>query len=316
MRRWRVALVAGLLAASLPALTLGLVYTFVATPLIVAVGDVTTYTFTFTNADVQQIGCTEVLIPDQLWITAVGTPSASNLASWSSTTSGQWVLASAATGGGRLHTGESVTFKVTALATAAGSYIFDYHVHTRRDCTGTNLTGVLTVPLTVLPGATPAATPTPSPTATPLPTPRATPAPTPVPIDTTSPTPSPTTTPLSGPTATPGASASVRPVGPTPSPTPSSGSPQILVAPLGGGGGGGPNDNVGVNVDVLSLVDNPFDWIVPGAPVALPGLLVILFVVLQGMGALAWIPAVRRLGQDDDKALRRRRWLPPISPGG
>jgi hypothetical protein len=37
--------------------------------------------------------------------------------------------------------------------------------------------------------------------------------------------------------------------------------------------------------------------------VAVPGLLVILWVVLQAMGALAWIPAVRRMA---DESGRRR----------
>ncbi len=86
------------------------------------------------------------------------------------------------------------------------------------------------------------------------------------------------------------------------------------MAPFGGGGGGddGQTDSVGVGVDVLTLVGNPFDWIVPGAPVALPGLLVIVFVALQAVGALAWIPAVRRMGDEDDRGRRRRR---PVSRG-
>ena len=84
------------------------------------------------------------------------------------------------------------------------------------------------------------------------------------------------------------------------------------MAPLGGGDGG-PTSNLGVGIDLLTLLDSPFDWFVPAAPVALPGLLVILFVVLQAVGALAWIPAVRRMGEDDDD--RRRRGRRPVSRG-
>jgi len=37
-----------------------------------------------------------------------------------------------------------------------------------------------------------------------------------------------------------------------------------------------------------------FDWFIPAAVVAGPGLLVILAIALQLLGALAWLPAVRR----------------------
>ena len=161
MRRWRVALATALLAAGLPAAAQALVYTMVATPLTVTQGDVTDYTFTFTNGGTPLIGCSEVLFPDEFWISSLGTPSASNGSAWSSSLNGQWVLVYSDTAAGRLRLAESVTFKVTALATTEGAYIFDYHVHTRRDCTGTNLLGTVTLPLTVLPGATPIPTPTP-----------------------------------------------------------------------------------------------------------------------------------------------------------
>ncbi|MBI2777976.1 MAG: hypothetical protein HYX57_12050 [Chloroflexi bacterium] len=78
------------------------------------------------------------------------------------------------------------------------------------------------------------------------------------------------------------------------------------MAPLGGDDGGVTN-GLGVGVDVLTLLDSPFEWVVPGAAVGVPGLLVILFVGLQAVGALAWIPAVRRMGDDDDAGRRRRQ---------
>jgi hypothetical protein len=44
-------------------------------------------------------------------------------------------------------------------------------------------------------------------------------------------------------------------------------------------------------------------WIVPAASLAVPGLLLLLFVALQAVGALAWVPAVRRLRGEDDQAI-------------
>jgi hypothetical protein len=312
VRRWQIAMAVGLLAASLPAIAQAQVYTFVATPVTVAQGDVTDFTFTFTNLDTQGIRCTEVLFPDEFWISGLGTPVPSSpTATWSSSLNGQWVLVHANGGGDRLRTGESVTFTVTALATTQGAYIFDYHVHTRSDCTGTNLLGTATVPLTVMPGATvaPSPTPTATPKATPTATPKLTDTPSPTPTQAPVATPDRSTpTPTATETPTPEASASVRAsaVAPVPSPRPSSGPPPIRVAPLGGGDGG-VTDNMGVGVDVLGMLDSPIEWLVPGAFVGGPGLLVILFVVLQAVGALAWIPAVRRIGDDDDRRPQRGR---------
>jgi hypothetical protein len=46
-------------------------------------------------------------------------------------------------------------------------------------------------------------------------------------------------------------------------------------------------------------------WVVPAATIAVPGLLLLLWVALQTAGALAWMPAVRRLERGD--APRRAR---------
>jgi hypothetical protein len=40
-------------------------------------------------------------------------------------------------------------------------------------------------------------------------------------------------------------------------------------------------------------------WIVPGLLLGVPGLLVVVFVLLQTAGAAAWIPAIRRLGSGE-----------------
>jgi hypothetical protein len=53
------------------------------------------------------------------------------------------------------------------------------------------------------------------------------------------------------------------------------------------------------------VLDLNYGWFVPAAPVAVPGLLVILWVVLQGIGALAWIPSVRRMADEAGAQPRR-----------
>ncbi len=37
-----------------------------------------------------------------------------------------------------------------------------------------------------------------------------------------------------------------------------------------------------------------FDWLVPGALLTVPGLLLMLAIAAQAVGALAWLPLVRR----------------------
>jgi hypothetical protein len=59
-----------------------------------------------------------------------------------------------------------------------------------------------------------------------------------------------------------------------------------------------PGIDTQVGVELLNLLDADYVWFVPAASVAVPGLLVILFVILQAVGALAWIPAVRRMAEE------------------
>ena len=51
-----------------------------------------------------------------------------------------------------------------------------------------------------------------------------------------------------------------------------------------------------MDVDLLGSVEI---WSVPAATLGVPGILLIIWVGLQAVGALAWIPAVRRLRGDD-----------------
>lgn len=319
MRRWLTALVtgtlAGALAGTLPAMAQVLIFTLVGTPLTVTQGQSTDFSFTATNLDPTPIACVEVLLPSEFWISGLGTSVASNGAPWSAALQDNWVLVHSDDGFGKLNTGDSVTFVVTALATEPGAFLWENHVHDTQDCTGTNLDGP---PLAVM--VLPSSGPTPAPTATeaptPAPTPTATHAPTATPTPEATPPATPASTPLANdsptprpgdPSPSPDASGSARPSPPAPAPggTSSGGPDAVRVAPLDAADGG--TGDLGVGLDVLALLDGPFVWIVPGAAVGVPGLLVLVFVALQAMGAMAWIPAVRRLGGDD----RRRRRVSP-----
>lgn len=66
-------------------------------------------------------------------------------------------------------------------------------------------------------------------------------------------------------------------------------------------------NEIDVGLEVLGLIGDFQVWFVPAAVVGVPGLLVILWVALQAIGALAWIPAVRRLSEEEDPRLARRR---------
>ena len=56
-------------------------------------------------------------------------------------------------------------------------------------------------------------------------------------------------------------------------------------------------DETGLELAAASvgLIDGIGIWSVPAATLGVPGILLIIWVALQAVGALAWIPAVRRL---------------------
>jgi hypothetical protein len=205
----------------------------------------------------------------------------------------------------------------------AGTDRFDYRVTN-------SVTGLLlsaTVTITVAPAP---ATPTPAPTAppTPAPTPTPTATPPPLPLPTLPPLPLPTIdpplptpdVPLPTPTI-PLPSGSPRPeVSPTPSgspdprtsPSPAS-SPDVAAGGSTGtgpqAGGGLPGGGLGSGLDVVGAGDGagaapgvrvdidvgfPMTLVVPTLVLTVPGLLVMLAVLAQGLGALAWLPFVRR----------------------
>lgn len=326
MRRGLAGLVAGLIAAALPALTLALSWSLTIAPSTVPVGQSAVFTLRATNFDNNSdLGCLEVDVPASFVIVAIGTPVASNPGNkneWTSSRSGNSVIVRAKKGGARLAKGkdEWVTFAITAKATSVGFSAWANRAHTKEDCNGADLDGpALQVTVTGAPTPMPVPTSVPTPAPTPVPTPVRTPVPTTVPTfepgstatlpnGSASPSPDEIATPSEEPYASPESSASdsasPSPAPRTPGASPTPGPESVTLAPLGGGG----TDSLSSSLNILALLDGPFVWFVPGAAVGVPGLLVMAFVALQAVGAVAWIPAVRRLSGEDK---RRRRALPP-----
>lgn len=312
MRRWLAPSLAVLVMAASagPALAL-LVWTLTVTPGTARAGTDTTFTLTATNLDaLTELGCLEVDLPISFTLLGAGAGVASNGDEWEAVLFPQKVAVHSLSGGGRLELGQSVTFTILARPTTPGTYEWANHAHGDQDCGGAEEIGVALV-LVVLPGNQ--ATPSPVPTATP--TPAATPTPTiPIgPLPSVLPTqPLPTLRPA---TPTPTA----RPASPVLSPSPTadaSAAPAIVVAgtpPAGTGGApvlvlaetegsGGPVPEVALG---LLAIDGISVWAIPGAIVGGPGLLVILWVMIQSGVALAWIPAVRRMRGNDGERPRK-----------
>ena len=193
---------------------------------------------------------------------------------------------------------------------------------------------------TPTPTAAPTPTPTPKPTPTPTPIPTRTPGPTPTPAPGATPVatptprpgataePSPTTLPTADPSGSPppsaaaGASpapsldASVPPASfgaPTPSSTtdPGSDGSSGLALPGGEAGSGGAAVPVGgmggaVSTALDSLPGGLAVWAFPAFVMSVPGLLLLLAIGAQAIGAMAWLPVVRRrLGASDERKTTR-----------
>jgi type VI secretion system secreted protein VgrG len=135
--------------------------------------------------------------------------------------------------------------------------------------------------------AAPAPTPVPTPVPTPRPTPTHAPTPAPTPVRTTAPTPiAPTPTPIASNPAPSASSPSgpaggQLPVGSRPPYLP----PLVFVVPEGADGG------VTVEGGAFAHIA-PF--VVPGFIAVASGSLIILLLLAQALGALAWLPVVRR----------------------
>lgn len=313
-------------------------WTLTGLPLTATAGQLTTFTLTATNALVlNEIGCLEVDLPPSFQEISVAITQTPEGRPWKHAETGTNVVVFSDGGGGRLELLQSVTFTITARPTVAGVSTFPNHAHERHDCEGPNLPGVA-LPVTVLPQLLPTPTPTPVPvTPPPLPTPTIPSLPTPLPTLPPTQIPGVVTTPRpSGSPQGQGASptqAATRPsisaepasASATPSPS-ASAAPDTTRAPAESAGAPRPSDgpivvaqigspstpdrgptvvidpaDLGVDFAGASLFTGIETWAVPAATLGLPGLLVMIFVALQATGALAWMPAVRRLRGDDEE---------------
>jgi hypothetical protein len=315
-------------------------WTLVGLPLTATAGQLTTFTLTATNALVLNgIGCLEVDLPPSFAELSVAITQTPGGRPWRHQETGTNVVAYSDGGGGRLQLLQSVTFTITARPTVAGASSWPTHAHERHDCTGAELPGVA-LPVTVLPALLPTPVPTPVPTPTPTLPASAIPKPTFSLLPTPSPpalptqsgvvsTPRPSQSPRADPSPTPTAARSsafaapASPSGQPPAPSsagltspgPSSRPDAVAQAGPSSTPDAGPTvvfdpADVGVDFATASLFAGIETWAVPAATLGLPGLLVMIFVALQAVGALAWMPAVRRLRGDDEEGgpdRRRRR---------
>jgi hypothetical protein len=333
MRRLVLVLVVGALTTLAPVPASGAVqWTLAVSPLTAVAYKSTTFTFTATNLDLLGgvLGCLEVDLPSSFVIEGAGTPTPSNGGTWVASVSGNAVVVHSVDSVGRLKRPETVTFTIQVQPTVAGSFSLANQSHVGYDCGGTGQPGVA-LPITILPGAAPTPVPTPTPRPTPRPTPKPLPLPTlplpTLPLPTVLPTvPPPQTTPTPRPTAGSGveaspsgsASASSSPSA-SGSATPSGSADPVAPGPglAGGGspagGAGGPQvrlepADLKLNAQLFDLLGSPQVWFVPAAAIGAPGLLVLLWVLLQTIGTLAWIPFVRRMrGQEPARRGRSRR---------
>jgi hypothetical protein len=205
-------------------------------------------------------------------------------------------------------------FQYTPGGGFSGTATFTYRVWD-----GVVWSGTTTVSLTLsAPTSTPV--PTPAPTATPAPIPilpipslpiPSIPLPTPVP---------PLPTPIPQPSVDLPLVPSPIPTGSSPLPDPqSSGTPPpgAAVSGLdptlpGAGGASGPDlslnlPQVNLGVGTIGVLAGLEIWAVPAAVIAGPGLLFLLWVALQTVGATVWIPAARRLRDDESSKAGRVR---------
>jgi len=276
-------------------------WTLTATPLVATAGQSTTFHMLAANVVGPPAGCVNVEIPSSFVIQAAGNVVASDGSSWVAAIVGTWVEVTSVSGIDFLDPLESVSFDIQLLPTQAGAWNWNNHVHVPNQCTGTMYQG-LPVTVVVAPAIVPTPVPTPIPTVIPTPIPTLPPLPTPIPT-LPPPTPRPDSTPSPGPASTPRPSPAPQPVAASGPSTPADGAAPVgSIADLGA-----TETGIGLGADVLALLDAPLVWFVPGAVVGVPGLLVLLWVALQAVGALAWIPAVRRMSGEPLAARRRRR---------
>ncbi|HEY8171350.1 MAG TPA: hypothetical protein VIH24_09690 [Candidatus Limnocylindria bacterium] len=291
-----------------------IVYTLVALPATAIADAETAFEMTVTNvAGPDDLGCLEVELPAEYEIYSVSDPIGPRNRDWSSSSEGNTVVVWSESGGGRLRILESATFTIVARSKEAGVSMWSNHAHRSQGCDDSEAIGipveVIVLPPLPTPTPVPTAKPTPEPTPkpTPVPTARPTPAPTPQPAPATPRPPVVTPTPVPTPQAdrspsidttetpepSPGAAPSdaAVPPGSSPPSDPGTGAVQVPFR--------GEEPQGSLSLAAASVLAGVSVFAVPAAVLGGPGLLLILFVALQAVGALGWIPAVRRLRGED-----------------
>jgi hypothetical protein len=232
---------------------------------------------------------------------------------------------------------EQLTAAISVRGNTAGSYIWTIGGYDKNVCQ----TGTLKEQRSLGMAITAASTPTPSPSPQPTPTPRPTQAASsqPQPPASQGPAPSspsgqaPNATPPPAPGVSPGFSPSSPPQPPAPDgdrPTAAGpdpldgdsqggatqpgrmGSAQLVTIPFGDGRDDAASMDAQLSSAVLSamaMLDNPFEWFVPGATLGVPAILILVVLGLQLVAGVIWAPALRRM-TDDDRPRRR-----PLRPG-
>ncbi len=291
-------------------------------------GDTVTVVVTVTNTGGaggnDQIGCVQVRIPGAFSVVSTSIVANPSGGSWDVSKSGSTIVeARAHSGAGRLIGGsadDQVKIGIRVTGTNVGSYTWTADAFQNINCANPfEQPHGLTVTIEPRPAATPKPTskptPKPTPTPTPKPTPKPTPRPTSGPIATA---PGQTTPPGQTAAPTPSSSAPGASASPVASAAPTSALPTQVAGsspPSGGGivGGGNDPDQPGEDFDVPGIdngerVENvvftgadvfapfagDFEWIVPGLILTLPGILLIIIVGLQALGAVVWLPLARR----------------------
>ena len=296
-------------------------WTVAAAPMTLTAGVATNVTVTL-DPQGTNIECVTISMPANFTVvsTSVGNPPG---ATWShsNTTSKPMTVTFATQDGSQRLKDPAGTFVIRVIATVGLLSTWTVVAYANGDCTSPQ-DGPQPLAFVILPGLIP----TPTPSRSPTPTPRPSPRPTPSPSSSASPSPSPvrpSPSARSGISPTPSASQPGTSPDPTPGESPGSSSqpsssptdsapPTVGGGPVGqvgngssggSGGGGGQlqvqplpaGESVQLN-DFGALSSTAlFAWLVPGAALIVPSLLIVLIVLAQAGFAGAWVPVTRRV---------------------
>ena len=315
-------LATGLLLLATPGLALGAAdWSMTRSPSSIPKLSTATFTIVATNAGSENqataVGCINLAIPSQFNVNSATVTNASGH-SWTASFSnsggpGTTVSVQATAANQRLTAAaiESVTFAVNVTAGSnPGAHTWTGNAFNGHGCSGSYGEPIaVTVTITGAPAPTPVPTPRPTVRPTPVPTPvTGTPKPTPA---------GPGATPQQTQAATPDSSASETPTSSSQEPYVSPSASEAAPGQTPGGTGSAapspvlslghaPDEPIAPLSFDFAFFGMQFEWFIPGLAIGVPGLLLILAIALQMVGALAWLPAVRRLlgGSDSRRAGR------------